>query len=107
MNAREAFEITKEAWVENEQDFLPYLSGYQTKIENAAKEGKTSCTAAIVPSNNYTAFVFCANFFEQQGYYVSSHQVGPDEVSLIVDWKNEPFMSRSWKDSKDLMKKLS
>jgi len=106
MDALEALKLTREAWSENEEQYLKHYVGYQQKVESAAKEGRISCVVATLSSVTQTLIDFTASFFEQQGYYVNFQQVQTGEVSVILNWKNQPLGSRPWIESQELAKSL-
>lgn len=106
MNANEAFKLSQENWAENEQEYLSYVVGYQNKVEQAATEGRTYCNAAVIPSGNGGLVDFTAAFFEQQGYHVQFQGISPSEISVLINWKQEPLGSRPYLDAKELSKSL-
>ena len=99
MNAQDAFKLTQENWSENEQKNLAYLVGFQSKVESAAKEGRTSCVVCTIPSGSMD---FAASFFEQMGYYVGFCGTPvPNEVVVSLNWKQEPLGSRPYKEANE------
>lgn len=106
MNANEALQLTQSNWSENETNYLKYVIGYQNKVEVAARDGKVSCTVAILPTGNAGLVDFTASFFEQQGYFVGFQQTPTGEVSVFLNWKNEPLGSRPYKTANELSKEL-
>jgi hypothetical protein len=106
MNANEALKLTQENWGENENKYLSYVIGYQTKVEQAAKEGKVSCTVAVLPTGNNGLIDFTASFFEQQGFFVGFQGTPTGEISCYLNWKQEPLGSRPWKEAVEFKKSL-
>lgn len=107
MNAQDAFKLTQENWAENEQKYLTYLVGFQSKVETAAKEGRTQCIVGVIPSGQAGLMDFVASFYEQQGYYVGFQGMSPSEIGISINWKNEPIGSRPYQESKDFSKMLN
>jgi hypothetical protein len=106
MNANEALKLTQQNWGENENKYLTYVVGYQQKVEQAAKDGKVSCTVSILPAGNPSLVDFTAAFFEQQGYYVGFQGTLTGEISVYLNWKNEPMGSRPYLEAKELSNSL-
>ena len=107
MNAKEALKLTQENWCQNEQEYLKYIVGYQQKVEIAAQEGKISCVVGTLPSGNAALMDFSASFFEQMGFYVGFQGTPTGEVSIYLNWKNEPTGSRPYLESKEINKMLA
>lgn len=104
MNAQEALKLSQANWAENERKNLSYIVGFQQKVEDAAKEGRTQCTIGVIPSGTMD---FTASFFEQMGYFVGLQGTPiPNEVLVILNWKQEPLGSRPYKESIELNKML-
>ena len=104
MNASEALKLSQENWANNEQENLKYIVGFQQKVENAAREGKTICSVAIIPSG---AMDFTSSFFEQMGYFVIFNGTAtPNEVLVSLNWKQEPLGSRPYKETIEMNKML-
>lgn len=107
MNAQEALKLTKQNWCDKEQDYMKYVIGYQSKVEDAAKEGQVTCAVGMIPGNNASVISFVAAFFEGQGYYVGFSGTPTGEAVVTLNWKQEPTGSRPWKESKDFYKSIS
>lgn len=106
MNANQALKLTQENWSENEDKYLSYIVGYQQKIEQAAKEGKAACSVAILPTNNFGLLDFISTFFEQQGFFVGFQNISSGEVSIYLNWKNEPIGSRAYKTANEFLNSI-
>lgn len=90
MYAKQALEITKNKWAENEKKYLSYLVGFESKIETAAKEGRATCPICVIPS---IASDFVSYYFEQMGYFVFVQPVSAADVLISLNWKTVPYMS--------------
>ena len=107
MNANEALRLSQENWANNEQQYLSYVVGYQSKVESAAREGRTFCNVGTVPSGKAGLLDFTASFFEQQGFYVSFQSISPDEIAININWKQEPLGSRPYKEANEFSKMIN
>jgi hypothetical protein len=105
MNAEEAFKISKQNWADNEKEYLVTVIGFQTKVETAAKEGRTNCNVAVIPRKP-AIMDFTASFFEQQGYWVGFQPLPSGEIAVSVGWKQEPMGSRAFNESKEFAKSI-
>lgn len=107
MNAQEALKITQKNWSENYDKYIQYTIGYQNKVEDAAKSGRSGCPLGLVPQD---ALDFVSNFFEEMGYYVIIQNLNPNTFLVWLNWKNFPNNSRSFyktEEMKEIEKMLS
>ncbi|MDO8610964.1 MAG: hypothetical protein Q7R95_10570 [bacterium] len=104
MNAQDAFKLSQQNWAENEVNYLKYIVGYQSKVEDAATQGRTSCVVGTIPSGQAGVLDWAANFFEKEGYYVGFQGVSPTEYCININWKNEPLGSRPYKKANEVKK---
>jgi hypothetical protein len=95
MNAEEAFGLSKQHWAEHEEDYLKHIIGFQSKVENAAKEGRVACHVTMLPMGSPSLVDFVTAFFEQQGYFVVLNGTSTGEISVGLNWKQLPLGSRA------------
>lgn len=104
MNANEALELSKQNWAENEQKYLSHVIGFQTKVETAAKAGRTGCPIGVVPTE---CVDFISYYFEGMGYYTILQPASPTDTLIWLTWKNIPDISRAYLETKEMDKFLS
>lgn len=91
MNAEEAYKKLKEKWAEDEIKLLPYVAGFQTKVEQAIEGGQASCVAGVVPAG---VVDFVSDYYESLGYWVSLQKATETDVVVHLNFKNLPYMAR-------------
>jgi len=105
MNAKEALELTKSVWAENEIENLEKIKEIDLDkgIEICAKKGWYNCVVGVFPDTQFIWFL--AYYLEQLGHFVSISAYGND-LRISVDWKNIPINSRANSEMKEIAKLL-